>query len=114
LTGWKTASSGPKREEASLRILVTCHAGFIGFHVAKVLLREGHAVHGLDFLNDYYDVNLKHRRLAQLQDQHGFCKTHAYLEDHEGLLALFERFRPEKVPPSMRWKRQSASQRSAS
>ncbi|MCA3611601.1 MAG: NAD-dependent epimerase/dehydratase family protein [Methylobacterium sp.] len=41
-----------------MRILVTGHAGFIGFHVAKALLREGHAVHGLDSLNDYYDVNL--------------------------------------------------------
>lgn len=80
-----------------MRILVTGHAGFIGFHTARALLREGHEVHGLDSVNDYYDVNLKHRRLAQLQDQPGFSETHASLEDHEGLLALFERFRPEVV-----------------
>jgi UDP-glucuronate 4-epimerase len=80
-----------------LRILVTGHAGFIGFHLAAALLGEGHAVHGLDCVNDYYDVNLKHRRLALLKDRPGFSETRASLEDHAGLLALFERFRPEVV-----------------
>lgn len=80
-----------------MRILVTGHAGFIGFHTADALLREGHAVHGLDSVNDYYDVNLKHRRLAQLAGRPGFSETRASLEDHQRLLALFEQFRPEIV-----------------
>ncbi len=80
-----------------MRILVTGHAGFIGFHVADALLGEGHQVHGLDCVNDYYDVNLKLRRLALLQERPGFSETRASLEDHEGLLALFARFRPEVV-----------------
>jgi UDP-glucuronate 4-epimerase len=47
-----------------MKILVTGTAGFIGFHLAKRLISEGHTVIGLDSINDYYDVNLKYRRLS--------------------------------------------------
>ena len=47
-----------------MKILVTGTAGFIGFHLAKRLITEGHTVFGLDCINDYYDVNLKYRRLS--------------------------------------------------
>lgn len=47
-------------------ILVTGAAGFIGFHLAKSLLADGHVVIGLDNLNDYYDVSLKLDRLKEL------------------------------------------------
>lgn len=47
-----------------MRILVTGAAGFIGFHLTRRLLADGHCVTGLDNLNDYYDVRLKHDRLA--------------------------------------------------
>ena len=47
-----------------MKILVTGTAGFIGFHLAKKLLSEGHTVIGLDSINDYYDVNLKYSRLS--------------------------------------------------
>jgi UDP-glucuronate 4-epimerase len=47
-------------------VLVTGIAGFIGFHLAKRLLAEGHPVVGIDNLNDYYDVKLKLARLGQL------------------------------------------------
>ena len=49
-----------------LKILVTGVAGFIGFHITKRLCDEGHYVIGVDNLNDYYDVQLKKDRLAQL------------------------------------------------
>lgn len=49
-----------------MKILVTGIAGFIGFHLAKKLIVEGHHVIGLDNINNYYDVQLKFDRLAQL------------------------------------------------
>lgn len=49
-----------------MKILITGAAGFIGFHLATRLLRDGHYVVGLDSLNDYYDVRLKLARLAEL------------------------------------------------
>jgi UDP-glucuronate 4-epimerase len=47
-----------------MKILVTGTAGFIGFHLAKRLISEGHTVIGLDSINDYYDINLKYGRLS--------------------------------------------------
>jgi UDP-glucuronate 4-epimerase len=47
-----------------MKILVTGTAGFIGFHLAKSLISEGHTVIGIDSVNDYYDVNLKYGRLS--------------------------------------------------
>ena len=49
-----------------MKILVTGTAGFIGFHLAKKLLERGDEVVGIDNINDYYDVNLKYSRLAEL------------------------------------------------
>ena len=40
-------------------ILINGTAGFIGFHLAKLLLEEGFTIHGYDGITDYYDVNLK-------------------------------------------------------
>ena len=49
-----------------MKILVTGAAGFIGFHLVKNLLKQGHEVTGLDNLNSYYDVQLKLDRLKEL------------------------------------------------
>ncbi len=46
-----------------MNILVTGTAGFIGFHVANRLLNDGHTVIGIDSINEYYDVQLKYKRL---------------------------------------------------
>lgn len=55
-----------------MKILVTGSAGFIGYHLAKRLVQEGHEVVGLDNLNNYYDVKLKLDRLqdAGIDSQH--------------------------------------------
>ncbi len=47
-----------------MRVLVTGAAGFIGAHVCRTLLQRGMNVVGIDNLNDYYSVQLKHDRLA--------------------------------------------------
>lgn len=51
-----------------MKILVTGAAGFIGMHLSKRLLERGDEVVGIDNLNDYYEVQLKHDRLKQLED----------------------------------------------
>ena len=55
-----------------MKILITGAAGFIGMHVAQKLLAAGHEVRGLDNLNEYYDVRLKHYRLAVLHKYENF------------------------------------------
>ena len=54
-----------------MTILVTGAAGFIGMHVADRLMGQGHAVVGIDNLNDYYPVALKQARLSRLRERHG-------------------------------------------
>jgi UDP-glucuronate 4-epimerase len=78
-------------------ILVTGAAGFIGFHVAQRLLRDGQAVHGLDNLSDYYDVDLKEARLRLLRDFPQFTFHRTDLADAESVAALFARHPPEMV-----------------
>src|SRR5690606_40963429 len=48
-----------------MKILVTGSAGFIGFHITKKLLEQGHEVVGVDNINSYYDVKLKYDRLSE-------------------------------------------------
>ena len=54
-----------------MTVLVTGAAGFIGMHVCRALLARGDRVIGIDNLNDYYAVRLKHNRLASLRDGAG-------------------------------------------
>lgn len=71
------------------KILVTGAAGFIGFHLSRRLLNDGHEVLGLDSLNEYYDVRLKEARLAQLTPLPGFRFIKQHLEEREKLHHLF-------------------------
>ncbi len=64
--------------------LVTGCAGFIGSRVAELLLAEGHAVVGIDNLNDYYDVGLKQHRLARLRESSNFEFQQTDIEDLRG------------------------------
>jgi UDP-glucuronate 4-epimerase len=79
------------------KILVTGASGFIGFHLAKVLLDRGDEVVGLDNLNDYYDVGLKQARLAQLEGRSGFRFVKLDLADREGMTALFREEKFDRV-----------------
>lgn len=72
-----------------MKVLITGAAGFIGYHTADRLLREGHEIVGVDSLNDYYDVELKNNRLARLKGRPGFSFTRLDLEDTPGVEQLF-------------------------
>ena len=79
------------------KILVTGTAGFIGFHVAKRLLSRGDVVVGWDSVNDYYDIQLKRDRLAQLEGQANFTFYEADLVERERLQKMFVDESPEVV-----------------
>ncbi len=53
-------------KSANCLCLVTGAAGFIGYHLAKKLIREGHRVIGVDCFTDYYDIEIKKRNVAEL------------------------------------------------
>lgn len=72
-----------------MKILVTGAAGFIGFHVVQRLLKSGHAVIGIDNLNDYYDVRLKEARLAILKGLQNFEFSKINLADREAIADIF-------------------------
>src|ERR1700730_9612222 len=72
-----------------MSILVTGTAGFIGYHVSAKLLDRGTEVIGIDNINDYYDVNLKHARLAMLQQRPGFQFSKLDVADYESVKELF-------------------------
>jgi len=78
-------------ENRGLKILVTGAAGFIGMHTALCLLRRGDSVVGIDNLNDYYDVRLKHSRLDQLAGQGDFRFDALDITDRPAMAGLFAR-----------------------
>jgi UDP-glucuronate 4-epimerase len=79
------------------RIFITGTAGFIGYHLAELLLSQGHIVGGYDGMTDYYDVRLKERRHAMLNQHEGFSATEAMLEDQEQLHTAISSFRPDVI-----------------
>ena len=81
-------------------ILITGAAGFIGFHLCKKLIKNGNKIIGLDNINDYYDIELKKKRLEILSQTSSknnwqFLKTD--LLDKDQLLQIFQDYKPETV-----------------
>ena len=72
-----------------MRVLVTGSAGFIGFHLCRRLLAEGHEVVGLDAVTPYYDVRLKEARLSQLTASPQFREVRGRLEDEAAVADAF-------------------------
>jgi len=67
--------------QSNPHVLVTGAAGFIGFHLSQKLCKLGYRVVGIDNINDYYDVNLKHSRLNLLKEHDLFTFRHVDLTD---------------------------------
>ncbi|MFC0281442.1 NAD-dependent epimerase/dehydratase family protein [Falsigemmobacter intermedius] len=79
------------------RVFLTGSAGFIGFHLSRLLLEDGFTVHGYDGMTDYYDVRLKERRHAMLLQHPQFSATEGMLEDQALIDRVADEFRPDVI-----------------
>ena len=80
-----------------MKIFITGSAGFIGFHLANKLLKEGMIIHGYDAMNNYYDVSLKKDRHGILSKNSNFTTTKGILEDYEKLNKTVKQFLPDVI-----------------
>jgi UDP-glucuronate 4-epimerase len=80
-----------------LKVLVTGAAGFIGNELAIKLCAEGHDVIGIDNINDYYDVQLKHDRLARLEGAQNFTFIKMGVEERAAMADLAEQHQFDQI-----------------
>jgi len=80
-----------------MRLLITGSAGFIGFHLTRRLLADGHTVVGYDGMTPYYDVRLKQARLEILRAQPGFTPVTAMLEEAGALMRAADLAAPDVI-----------------
>jgi UDP-glucuronate 4-epimerase len=80
-----------------MRFLITGTSGFIGFHLARRLLKDGHEVQGVDGMTPYYDVELKKARQTLLAQSNRFTAHTLMLEDEARLAAVYAAAKPDIV-----------------
>ena len=83
-----------------MKILVTGAAGFIGAAVSQYLINRGDQVVGIDNINDYYDINLKHARLNEIKSSTAadlFSFVEMGVEERDKMAALFEEHKFDRV-----------------
>ena len=79
------------------KIFVTGSSGFIGFHLSKKFLDQGFRVHGLDSMNNYYDISLKKSRLKILNKYKNFSFSKSNIENQKNLRNVLKKFKPDIV-----------------
>tara|TARA_B100000519_G_C14226150_1_gene430089 strand:- start:651 stop:1631 length:981 start_codon:yes stop_codon:yes gene_type:complete len=79
------------------KILITGCAGFIGMHLCKSLLKDGHVVFGIDNMNDYYDIALKKARLKMLSSYDNFTFDKIDISNLQDVERIFKKYNPKKV-----------------
>ena len=85
-----------------MKILITGAAGFIGYHLSKRILKNGHDLIGFDNLNSYYDPTLKESRLKQLKKLSAdtgnkFTFIRGDLQNKSHIKNIFKKYIPKKV-----------------
>ena len=80
-----------------MKIFITGSSGFIGFHLSKKLLDNGHSIHGFDSMNNYYDVKLKKARYKILNKYKNFSFTKGNLEHQKTLSKSILKFKPRVI-----------------
>lgn len=86
-----------KNLDSSKIYLITGAAGFIGYYLSKRLLEQDCQVIGIDNVNDYYDVNLKHTRLGNLEPYEKFTFIKGDISDKDLIMKTFEEYKPNVV-----------------
>ncbi|WP_010648174.1 GDP-mannose 4,6-dehydratase [Oceanobacillus massiliensis] len=83
--------------DPSKTYLITGVAGFIGYYLSRKLLEHGCQVIGVDNVNDYYDVNLKHTRLGNLDPYEKFTFIKGDISDKDMVMQIFKEYKPNIV-----------------
>jgi UDP-glucuronate 4-epimerase len=78
-----------------MKIFITGSSGFIGYHLSKKLLDNGHTIHGFDSMNNYYDVRLKKARYKILRKYKNFTFTKGNLENQKSINKSIVKFKPK-------------------
>jgi UDP-glucuronate 4-epimerase len=86
-----------KTLDHSKTYLITGAAGFIGYYLSRKLLEQGCQVIGIDNVNEYYDVNLKHTRLKSLEPYEKFTFIKGDISDKDMVMTTFEEYKPNVV-----------------
>ncbi len=94
---WSSPMAMREANEVMRVVLVTGSAGFIGFHLCKLLLSEGFRVIGYDAMTDYYDVALKQRRHDILLQHQNFSRTIGRIEDFDRLMDVCRSEKPNVI-----------------
>lgn len=80
-----------------MKVIVTGAAGFIGMHTSLRFLSEDYEVLGIDSLNDYYDINLKHARLEELKKNKNFRFLKVNISNTTDVSKVFKEFKPNII-----------------